>query len=133
MSAPNLQSLVNAKAALDLGLLNADDYNRVKESFLKAQQLRSAIDAGLIESGPQVEQAREEFTGMVLRGEGAPPVPAAPRPTPRQRDILTDVRTPRSSEEDSRECLRPAASGGWEWHVTVERHCLENIFYIACS
>ena len=84
MSAPNLQSLVNAKAALDLGLLNADDYNRVKESFLKAQQLRSAIDAGLIESGPQVEQAREEFTGMVLRGEGAPPVPA-PRPTPPPR------------------------------------------------
>lgn len=90
----NLQSLVNAKAALDLGLLTEDDYARVKESFLKAQQLRSAIDAGLIEEGQQVEQAREGFVSMVLgerqeqsvassqtigkeRGGKAPP-PAAP-------------------------------------------------------
>jgi cofilin len=66
----NLQSLVNAKAALDLGLLDEADYVRVKESFLKAQQLRAAIDAGLIEDGEQVEQARGGFLSMVLGAEG---------------------------------------------------------------
>ena len=78
----NLQSLVNAKAALDLGLLTAEDYQRVKESFLKAQQLRSAIDAGLITEGPQVEQARGGFVDIVLRGEGSTAVPAAPPRAP---------------------------------------------------
>ena len=62
----SLQSLVNAKAALDLGLLTAEDYGRVKEAFLKAQELRAGIDAGLIEEGAQVAQAREGFVGMVL-------------------------------------------------------------------
>lgn len=70
MATGNLQSLLNAKAALDLGLLNEEDYARVKESFLKAQQLRSAIDAGLIKEGAQVQDAREGFVGMVLQGEG---------------------------------------------------------------
>lgn len=67
----NLQSLVNAKAALDLGLVNEEDYNRVKESFLKAQQLRSAIDAGLIEEGDQVQDARQGFVSMVLGSAAA--------------------------------------------------------------
>ena len=62
----SLQSLVNAKAALDLGLLTAEDYGRVKEAFLKAQELRAGIDAGLIEEGAQVAQAREGFVEMVL-------------------------------------------------------------------
>ena len=73
----NLQSLVNAKAALDLGLVNEDDYSRVKESFLKAQQLRSAIDAGLLEDGDQIDTAWKGYVSMVL-GATAEPVKAAP-------------------------------------------------------
>jgi len=87
----NLQSLVNAKAALDLGLVNEDDYIRVKESFLKAQQLRSAIDAGLLEEGDQIESAWKGYVSMVLGAPSepvasvpavkkAPPAPAPPPP-----------------------------------------------------
>lgn len=86
----NLQSLVNAKAALDLGLVNEEDYSRVKESFLKAQQLRSAIDAGLIEDGDQVESAWKGYVSMVLGSTSEPAiaapaaksVPKAPAPAP---------------------------------------------------
>lgn len=73
----NLQSLVNAKAALDLGLVNEDDYSRVKESFLKAQQLRSAIDAGLLEEGDQIETAWKGYVSMVL-GTPSEPVTSVP-------------------------------------------------------
>ncbi len=113
----NLQSLVNAKAALDLGLLTEDDYSRVKESFLKAQQLRSAIDAGLIEEGQQVEQAREGFVSMVLgdrqeqtvassqtigkgRGGKAPP----PVPPPMAKDPMA------TSEASSKPRAAPSAT-----------------------
>lgn len=89
----NLQSLVNAKAALDLGLVNEDDYSRVKESFLKAQQLRSAIDAGLLEEGDQIETAWKGYVSMVLGTTIEPPTsvpvattnknaPPAPPPPP---------------------------------------------------
>ena len=97
MTSPhNLQGLMNAKAALDLGLLNEEDYGRVKESFLKAQQLRAAIDAGLIDEGEQVEHARDGFVAMVLgasnegtaqgsapsRQTAKAPVPPAAMPPP---------------------------------------------------
>ena len=98
----SLQSLVSAKAALDLGLVTPEDYGRVKEAYLKAMELRAGIDAGLIEEGAQVADAREGFVGMVLSsstpaaaaaaGAGAPmppplPVskaPPAPPPAPPQ-------------------------------------------------
>ena len=38
----SLQSLLNTKAALDLGLISQDDFDAVKAAFLRAQQLRAA-------------------------------------------------------------------------------------------
>ena len=81
----SLQSLVSAKAALDLGLVTPEDYGRVKEAYLKAMELRAGIDAGLIEEGAQVADAREGFVGMVLSSStpaAAAAAAGAPMPPP---------------------------------------------------
>lgn len=42
------QVLQNARAALDEGLITAEDYSTVKDAFLRAQQIKAGLDAGFI-------------------------------------------------------------------------------------
>lgn len=72
MSGANFQALLNTKAALDHGLVTEEDYNKIKESFLRAQELRSAIDAGLMNE-QEIEQVKKDFVAMVAgQGRGGP-------------------------------------------------------------
>lgn len=48
MSLLNYDVLRTAKAALDEGLINDHDYDTVKSSFLRAQQIKAGLDAGFI-------------------------------------------------------------------------------------
>jgi cofilin len=48
MSALNYDVLRTAKAALDEGLIDESDYDEVKGSFLRAQQIKAGLDAGFI-------------------------------------------------------------------------------------
>lgn len=81
----NLQSLVNTKAALDAGLITEEDYEKVKETFLKAQQMRSAIDAGLIEER-DVESMKGDFMKMMTNEtRGSAVAEAAVNNTQRRR------------------------------------------------
>ena len=43
-----MESLKTLKAALDGGLITADDYETAKGAFLRAQQIRSGFEAGLL-------------------------------------------------------------------------------------
>lgn len=54
MSLLNYDVLRTAKAALDEGLIDQPDYDAVKTSFLKAQQIKAGLDAGFI---PEAEFA----------------------------------------------------------------------------
>lgn len=47
-SMDDLASLRTAKAALDEGLITAQDFDVVKVAFLKAQQIKAGLDAGFI-------------------------------------------------------------------------------------
>ncbi|EIE20340.1 actin depolymerizing protein [Coccomyxa subellipsoidea C-169] len=48
MSVLNYDVLRTAKAALDEGLIDQPDYDTVKSSFLRAQQIKAGLDAGFI-------------------------------------------------------------------------------------
>lgn len=48
MSVPNYDVLRTSKAALDDGLIDQSDYDTVKRSFLRAQQIKAGLDAGFI-------------------------------------------------------------------------------------
>ena len=48
MSILNYDVLRTSKAALDEGLIDQKDYDAVKSSFLRAQQIKAGLDAGFI-------------------------------------------------------------------------------------
>ena len=48
MTALNYDVLRTSKAALDEGLIDQSDYDTVKRSFLRAQQIKAGLDAGFI-------------------------------------------------------------------------------------
>ena len=48
MATPNYDVLRTSKAALDEGLIDQNDYDAVKRSFLRAQQIKAGLDAGFI-------------------------------------------------------------------------------------
>ena len=48
MAAGGYEGLRNAKAALQDGLINDNDYEDVKVAFLRAQQIRAGLEAGFI-------------------------------------------------------------------------------------
>ncbi len=48
MTTLNYDVLRTSKAALDEGLIDENDYDAVKRSFLKAQQIKAGLDAGFI-------------------------------------------------------------------------------------
>ncbi len=48
MTALNYDVLRTSKAALDEGLIDQTDYDAVKRSFLRAQQIKAGLDAGFI-------------------------------------------------------------------------------------
>lgn len=48
MATVGYESLRTAKAALDEGLINSDDFNEIKTAFLRAQQIKAGLDAGFI-------------------------------------------------------------------------------------
>ena len=74
--ADSLQSLVNTKAALDLGLVTQADYDAVKSAFLKAQQLRTAMDSGLISQDDFEANKTRYLASLTLQEAAAIPTPA---------------------------------------------------------
>jgi len=56
----DLDSLQNAKTALDKGLITQADFDSVKEGFVAAQKLKAGIDAGLLKI-EDYERARDAF------------------------------------------------------------------------
>lgn len=58
-------SLETCKLALDKGLITAEDFNTVKESFLKAQQIKAGVDAGFIDAA-EYERVRDAYIANVL-------------------------------------------------------------------
>jgi hypothetical protein len=70
----DLQSLRTAKAALDEGLLNEQDYATIKSSFVRAQSIKAGVDAGFI-SNEDYAAARTAFFGGLgmIHGGGATP------------------------------------------------------------
>lgn len=58
-------SLETCKLALDKGLITAEDFNTVKESFLKAQQIKAGVDAGFVDAA-EYERLRGAYIGSVL-------------------------------------------------------------------
>lgn len=103
MADATLQSLLQTKAALDLGLVSQQDYDAVKNSFLQAQKIKSAVDVGLIKP-EDYEATKQSFLGSLTGAFAAPatagaaaggapaaaaaaepeaaPPPPAPRPPP---------------------------------------------------
>lgn len=59
MTALNYDVLRTSKAALDEGLIDQSDYDAVKRSFLKAQQIKAGLDAGFI---PEAEYTHVKRT-----------------------------------------------------------------------
>ena len=87
MSTDNLQALVTTKAALDLGLVTADDYDAVKSAFLQAQQLRAAMDTGLISAEDFEANKATYLAGLSINHTTSAATlptsaPAAPAPVP---------------------------------------------------
>eukprot|EP01025_Chloroclados_australasicus_P045030 TRINITY_DN490_c0_g1_i1.p1 TRINITY_DN490_c0_g1~~TRINITY_DN490_c0_g1_i1.p1 ORF type:complete len:316 (+),score=46.12 TRINITY_DN490_c0_g1_i1:130-1077(+) len=64
-----LNCLRASKSALDEGLITAEDYEGVKASFLKAQQLRAGVEAGLIKEDDYSE-AKKAFMGSFVTNLG---------------------------------------------------------------
>ena len=59
MTALNYDVLRTSKAALDEGLIDQSDYDAVKRSFLRAQQIKAGLDAGFI---PEAEYTHVKRT-----------------------------------------------------------------------
>lgn len=76
----DLQSLRTAKAALDEGLLDDQDYATVKSSFIKAQSIKAGVEAGFISEQDYTEARKAFFGGLgMIHGAAAAPsvAPAA--------------------------------------------------------
>jgi cofilin len=70
----DLQSLRTAKAALDEGLLDAQDYATVKNSFIKAQSIKAGVEAGFISDADYSEARKAFFGGLgIIHGNSATP------------------------------------------------------------
>eukprot|EP01023_Acetabularia_acetabulum_P024657 TRINITY_DN2374_c0_g1_i11.p1 TRINITY_DN2374_c0_g1~~TRINITY_DN2374_c0_g1_i11.p1 ORF type:complete len:301 (-),score=69.58 TRINITY_DN2374_c0_g1_i11:2272-3174(-) len=64
-----LNCLRASKCALDEGLIGGEDYEGVKASFLKAQQLRAGVEAGLIKEEDYAD-AKKAFMGSFVSNLG---------------------------------------------------------------
>jgi cofilin len=60
-----MESLENAKLALDRGLIGQADYDTVKAAFLKAQQFKAGLDAGFI-LPEDYQQVKERFLDALV-------------------------------------------------------------------
>lgn len=74
MTTLNYDVLRTSKAALDEGLIDQSDYDAVKRSFLKAQQIKAGLDAGFI---PEAEytHVKRTFLESLNLGTSSPDGP----------------------------------------------------------
>ena len=81
MSALKYDVLRTSKAALDEGLIDQGDYDAVKRSFLRAQQIKAGLDAGFI---PEAEytHVKRTFLESLNIGIASPDGPASINDTP---------------------------------------------------
>ena len=81
-----LQVLRTAKAALDEGLLDQNDYGNVKAAFMKALSIKGGVDSGFLTNEDMAEARREFFqsAGMPGLGGGGNNNDSIPRGPPEQ-------------------------------------------------
>jgi cofilin len=74
MNILNYDVLRTSKAALDEGLIDQTDYDAVKSSFLRAQQIKAGLDAGFIPEAEytNVKKAFLESLDIGLPSSGGP-------------------------------------------------------------
>jgi len=71
MAAGSYEVLKTAKSALDAGLINDADYDKIKCSFLRAQQIKAGLDAGFIKEEEYANVKRAFLESLSLTGHSA--------------------------------------------------------------
>ena len=66
MAGRNYEVLRTAKSALDEGLINDADYDKIKTSFLRAQQIKAGLDAGFIKEEEYANVKRSFLESLSL-------------------------------------------------------------------
>lgn len=66
MAGGNYEVLRTAKSALDEGLINDADYDKIKTSFLRAQQIKAGLDAGFIKEEEYANVKRSFLESLSL-------------------------------------------------------------------
>ncbi|KAK9842215.1 hypothetical protein WJX81_000934 [Elliptochloris bilobata] len=77
MSGGNYEVLRTAKSALDEGLINDADYDKIKCSFLRAQQIKAGLDAGFIKEEEYANVKRSFLESLSLNAHSSAPGAAA--------------------------------------------------------
>lgn len=72
----DMQVLRTAKAAVDEGLLNADDYDRVKSALVKALSIKGGVEAGFLTENDLAEARKEFFVSAGMPGLGGGSAPS---------------------------------------------------------
>ena len=74
MAGGSYEVLQTAKSALDEGLINEADYDKIKSSFLRAQQIKAGLDAGFIKEEEYANVKRSFLESLSLSADIAAPV-----------------------------------------------------------
>lgn len=108
----DMQVLRTAKAAVDEGLLNADDYERVKSALVKALSIKGGVDAGFLTENDLAEARREFFVSAGMPGLGGGPAPGARQQQAAPLQDQQYQQTPRQPAGPSNGELQREASTG---------------------
>ena len=73
MAGGNYEVLRTAKSALDEGLINEADYDKIKCSVLRAQQIKAGLDAGFIKEEEYANVKRSFLESLSLSAHTAAP------------------------------------------------------------
>lgn len=87
MAGGSYEVLQTAKSALDEGLINEADYDKIKSSFLRAQQIKAGLDAGFIKEEEYANVKRSFLESLSLSADFS--APSAPVGGPTRTRALT--------------------------------------------
>jgi len=114
----DLAVLRTARAALDEGLINAEDFDAVKGAFVRAQSIKAGRDAGFIMEADFAEARGEFFRAMGMSGLAPAPAqprcesPSSPSPAPRFAEASRPTAPPSSLSMPPLRSVSRSSNGG---------------------